>query len=157
MALVRPSHDLSLMKAQTSQFLQTLIFPQPRGAAISTALPHLGFPGSLSEEEGHCVRGSSTYTNVNILMEPAFSQGGGGALSAALHGFGKGWICFAACSSGASLWPIPLPQTGMEGFALSPAAPQPTGIRDRRERAAGQGCCRPRSFSSAQDPPSSKL
>lgn len=68
-AFVRPSHDLSLMKAQTSQFVQTLSFPYSRGAAISTALPHLRFAGSSSEEEGQCVRGTMSGTSAYTQCE----------------------------------------------------------------------------------------
>lgn len=68
-AFVRPSHNLSLMKAQTSQFVQTLSFSYSRGAAISTALPHLRFAGSSSEEEGQCVRGTMSGTSAYTQCE----------------------------------------------------------------------------------------
>lgn len=85
------------------------------------------------------------YESTNLTVSPN-SQVSLAQRSCHFHSspsFQEGWIALAACSSGTSLWPIPLPQAGMEGSALCPAAPQPTCIRYRRERAAGEGWCRP--------------
>lgn len=91
---MRLTHDLTLTKAQTSQFPQTLSFPW-QGAAFSPVLLHLsllGFPFhqtasllevSLAEEakegrglcEGHHVLHLHLAHDVIISDRPAYSQG----------------------------------------------------------------------------------